>query len=233
MKSAFKTVGLIASLMAAIAVLIALPAAGLGLLSNWKVMTLLGLYFCFFLSTVWRVAQFGKLAGRDDDLQVQNNGGKLAAILTVLGLLGVHWLAMVEYAFSRVIPAVNLPIANLDSLSAGIGFWLIAIAIVLGQIAIRTLGKFFDRLTIKSDHQLVKEGIYSLIRHPIYTSYILLFTGYCIVLQGWFSLGLLSATCLIWLGSRLTIEETMLVEQFGDDYRAYRRQTSSLFPLIF
>ncbi|WP_414570686.1 isoprenylcysteine carboxylmethyltransferase family protein [Nostoc sp. CCY 9925] len=41
----------------------------------------------------------------------------------------------------------------------------------LSQVAIKTLGKFFDRLTIKSDYQLVTDGIYGLIRHPIYTSY--------------------------------------------------------------
>ncbi|MEL7083954.1 MAG: isoprenylcysteine carboxylmethyltransferase family protein [Cyanobacteria bacterium J06597_1] len=228
MQTVFKTAGLVASLVAAIAVLIAVPAAGLGLLLSGKVLALLGVYFCFFLSTVWRVARFGKLAQRDDDEQVQNSGGQLAAILTVGGLLGVHWLAMVEFAFSQIDP-----IARVINISTWVGFGLMAIAIVLGQIAIRTLGKFFDRLTIKSDHQLVREGIYSVIRHPIYTSYILLFVGYCIALQGWLSLGLLSATCLIWLGSRLSIEERMLVRQFGDDYHHYCQNTKRLFPLLY
>lgn len=228
MQTAFKTAGLVASLAAAIGVLIALPAAILGLLSSWTILSLLGLYFCFFLSTVWRVARFGQLAKRDDDEQVQNSAGQFAAILTVVGLVGVHWLAMAEYAFSRI-----NPIARLDAISTWVGLGLVAIAIVLGQIAIRTLGKFFDRLTIKSDHQLVTEGIYSLIRHPIYTSYIVLFVGYCIALQGWLSLGLLSATSLIWLGSRLSIEERMLTRQFGDDYRNYCQQTNRLFPLLY
>ncbi|MEM9567732.1 MAG: isoprenylcysteine carboxylmethyltransferase family protein [Cyanobacteria bacterium P01_E01_bin.34] len=228
MQPVLKTAGLVASLVAAIAILIALPAAGVGLLLSGKILALLGVYFCFFLSTVWRVARFGKLAQRDDDEQVQNSGGQLAAILTVCGLLGVHWLAMVEFAFSQIDP-----IALVSSISTWIGFGLMAIAIVLGQVAIRTLGKFFDRLTIKADHQLVREGIYSVIRHPIYTSYILLFVGYCVVLQGWLSLGLLSATCLIWLGSRLSIEERMLVRQFGDDYRQYCQQTKRLFPLLY
>lgn len=113
------------------------------------------------------------------------------------------------------------------------GIILICAAIIVSQVAIKTLGKFFDRLTIKSDHRLVTDGIYSLIRHPIYTSYILLFLGFCIMLQSLWGSGLLLMVCVVWFGNRIAIEEQMLEERFGEEYQSYSQQTKRLFPYIY
>lgn len=110
---------------------------------------------------------------------------------------------------------------------------LIGAAIAVNQVAIKTLGKFFDRLTIKSDHQLVTDGIYSLIRHPIYTSYILLFIGFCLMLQSLWGSVLLLVVCVVWFGNRIAIEEQMLEERFGEEYRSYCQQTKRLFPYVY
>ncbi len=118
-------------------------------------------------------------------------------------------------------------------LLSALAITLIVAAIVLSQIAILTLGKFFDRLTIKTDHQLVKEGIYSMVRHPIYSSYLLLFTGFCTMLQSLSGLGLLAIISMIWFGSRIQIEEAMLIDQFGDEYRNYQQQTKRLIPFVY
>ncbi|MEM1153645.1 MAG: isoprenylcysteine carboxylmethyltransferase family protein [Pseudomonadota bacterium] len=103
----------------------------------------------------------------------------------------------------------------------------------LSQVAIRTLGKFFDRLTIKSDHRLVREGIYRRVRHPIYTSYILLFLGFVALLQSLLGLILPLATCVLWFGNRMAIEEKMLEEEFGEEYRSYCRESKRLYPFIY
>ena len=110
---------------------------------------------------------------------------------------------------------------------------LVCTAILVNQVAIKTLGKFFDRLTIKVDHQLVTDGIYSVVRHPIYTSYILLFLGFCTMLQSLWGSGLFLATCAIWFGNRITIEERMLEERFGEEYQSYCQQTKRLFPYVY
>ncbi len=216
------------ALGALIFVLILIPAIQFGIATDWRIILLAIGYFSFFLGTVWCVFRHGDLASRDRDLQVKQTAGKIAAIVTIFGLVGVHWLAI--YTFATV---DRVPDLVLDRLFAIGGFSLIGAAIILSQIAIRTLGKFFDRLIIKSDHRLVTAGIYRTVRHPIYTSYILLFLGFCTTLQSWWGVGLLVVVCSVWFGNRIGIEEEMLAAEFGEEYRAYCMTTKRLFPYIY
>ncbi|MCU6593654.1 methyltransferase family protein, partial [Klebsiella pneumoniae] len=63
--------------------------------------------------------------------------------------------------------------------------------------------------------------------------YILLFTGFCTTLQSLFSFVLLAVICTVWLENRMAIEEKMLVERFGEEYKTYQRRTKRLFPFIY
>jgi protein-S-isoprenylcysteine O-methyltransferase Ste14 len=224
MKMLLKSTGLILALVAVIGLLIVLPAWQFGVVRDWRVILLSIGYFTFFLGTVWRVIRYGELVKRTEDLQVKETSGRIASLLTVAGLLGVHWLAIYTFSASA---------GNLTGIVSAIGISLIIAAILVSQIAIHTLGKFFDRLAIKSDHRLVTEGIYGSVRHPIYTSYILLFVGFCIILQSLWGLGLLLAVCIIWFGNRIGIEEQMLLDRFGDEYQSYCQQTKRLFPYVY
>ena len=228
MKMLFKSLGLIFGLLGFISILILLPVYKLGMAGNSIVIFLAISYFVFFLGTVWRVIRYGELANRQDDRQVQSNTGRWASVITIVGLLSCHWLAI--YTFSNQSGALT---PTIDKALTIIGLCLIVSAILVSQVAIKTLGKFFDRLTIKTDHQLVTEGIYSLVRHPIYTSYILLFLGFCLMLQSLLGLGLLAITCIVWFGSRISIEEKMLEEKFGEKYQLYCQQTKRLFPYVY
>lgn len=228
MTAFLKSVGFIFALLGLIAVLIVIPAAQFGIVENWRVIFLSISYFVFFLGTVWRVVRYGQLVSRQEDRQVQNWAGRVASLITVVGLLSVHWLTL--YTFSHQGQALNRMVAQGLTVTA---LALISTAILVSQIAIKTLGKFFDRLTIKPDHQLVTDGIYSLIRHPIYTSYILLFLGFCLMLQSLWGSGLLLVICLVWFGNRIGIEEQMLEERFGEEYQSYSQQTKRLFPYVY
>ncbi len=223
-----RSIGLICALLAVIALLIVLPAWQFQVVADWQIILLAIGYFGFFLGTVWRVIRYGELASRQEDLQVKETAGQIASLVTVVGLVGVHWLTI--YTFSLQASAMS---STLDRLLSAIAIILIFAAIGISQVAIGTLGKFFDRLTIKSDHQLVTEGIYSAVRHPIYTSYILLFVGFCTLLQSWWGLGLLCAVCIVWFGNRIGIEERMLEQRFGEQYQSYCQQTKRLFPYIY
>ncbi len=223
-----KSIGLVFALLGVIAVLIIIPAWQFGVARDWQIIFLEIGYFAFFLGTVWRVIRYGELVSRQEDLQVKETSGRIASLVTVVGLLGVHWLAV--YTFST---QSEISSSLLSQCLNALGITLIFASISVSQVAIRTLGKFFDRLTIKSDHQLVTEGIYSLVRHPIYTSYILLFVGFCTILQSLWGFGLLFSVCLVWFGNRIGIEEQMLLERFGDEYQTYCQQTKRLFPYFY
>lgn len=211
-------------LVAVIFLLIVAPALLFGIAVRWQVLFLAIGYFLFFLGTVWRVLRHGKLANREDDRQVQRRSGRWAGVIGLVGLIAVHWLALYEFSLSeRTMPALFMVLAAA----------LVAAAVLLSQVAIRTLGRFFDRLTVQTDHRLVTEGVYGLIRHPIYTSYILLFTGYCLLLQSTWSLLLLIGVCVVWFSSRISLEEAMLREKFGKAYSQYCANTKRLIPYIY
>lgn len=74
-------------------------------------------------------------------------------------------------------------------------------------------------------------GVYSLCRHPMYAGWLLgLFPAITIISGSWPMIGLPIAA---WIGYKMGLpdEEQALMDQFGDTYRNYRRQTRELLPL--
>lgn len=96
----------------------------------------------------------------------------------------------------------------------------------------RTMGRFYlDRLELRDDHELITSGPFSRIRNPMYLVFFV-FT---------FSMGLVTSYALNLLFSIATVaslnwmvdhEEEMLLERFGDEYRAYRERTGRFLPRL-
>jgi protein-S-isoprenylcysteine O-methyltransferase Ste14 len=63
-----------------------------------------------------------------------------------------------------------------------LGSTCLALATWLNWAAARALGLSYDRLVVPAGG-LVTTGVYSCLRHPIYTSYMLLFTGFSLCLH--------------------------------------------------
>jgi protein-S-isoprenylcysteine O-methyltransferase Ste14 len=156
---------------------------------------------------------------------VRSTAGKIAALITVPGLLAAHWVAI--FTFSKL-PAEGAGVAPVAALGLGLGLAGLAV----NFLATRTLGRFFDRLAIKEGHELVTHGVYAWVRHPIYTSYLCLFFSFPLLLQSlWGVLGM-GLVCLIWFGNRIPTEEAMLEEAFGEAYRSYKARTRRLIPFL-
>ncbi|MGH6737503.1 MAG: protein-S-isoprenylcysteine O-methyltransferase, partial [Bradyrhizobium sp.] len=87
-------------------------------------------------------------------------------------------------------------------------------------------------LQVREQHALVKTGIYRLIRHPMYSSFFLLGIAQMLLLPNWFAgvSGIAGAGLLF--AFRVRREEQMMLESFGDDYRAYMAQTKRIIPWI-
>ncbi|MEM1080897.1 MAG: isoprenylcysteine carboxylmethyltransferase family protein [Pseudomonadota bacterium] len=230
MTKRLKIARLVLVLLTFIAVLIGLPAWLFGIAGDVKVWFLMVGYFVFFLGTVWRVVWHGQLARREDDEQVRTPSGLISSVLSIIGLVAFHWISLYTYSLHDRMMGEYTALAHANLM---LSISLVLSSIIVSQLAIRTLGKFFDRLTIKTDHRLVTEGIYGFVRHPIYTSYILLFLGFCTMLQSFWGLMILILTCLIWFGKRIAIEEQMLEDKFGDEYRVYCQHSQRLFPYLF
>ncbi|MEC4803347.1 MAG: isoprenylcysteine carboxylmethyltransferase family protein [Jaaginema sp. PMC 1079.18] len=213
------------AILVAIALVLILPAFYYQVLITPEIIFAIVSYFSFFGGlTVWRIVGYGSLTQPQKDAQLQDSQGRWLSVMMLFGLIGVHSLGI--YEFSRVH-------SERDRLTLGIGIIVIFTAIILSQTALRKLGKFFDRMTIQPEHRLITTGIYRYIRHPVYTSYILLFCGYCFLLQAKMSLGIMAILCFIWFRHRMIIEEKMLVAYFGRDYQNYCRKTKRLLPFIY
>jgi len=88
------------------------------------------------------------------------------------------------------------------------------------------------RLQVVESHRLVKDGLYSRIRHPIYLGETLRNLGFVTIPSSIFGV-LLIAVATIFLLFRIRIEEKMLIEVFGDEYREYQRNTKRMIPFIY
>lgn len=97
----------------------------------------------------------------------------------------------------------------------------------------RTLGRNWSGvLEIYDGHALVTDGPYRLVRHPMYTAFLLCGVGILLVSSNAI-LGLSNlAIVLVMLVVRIPAEERMLVEHFGDDYRELMRSTGRLLPRL-
>lgn len=85
---------------------------------------------------------------------------------------------------------------------------------------------------MKWPHELVQHGVYGIVRHPIYTSMLLVVSGTCLVLA---PLYLLPVSLLLYLAGteiRLRAEEALLAERFGDAFARYRARVPAYIPFL-
>ncbi len=86
-------------------------------------------------------------------------------------------------------------------------------------------------VTIKQDHEIIRRGPYALVRHPMYSGFLLAMLGTAVAMgevRGLLAIGL--AFLGLWL--KLRTEESFLVEQFGVQYVQYRQETKALIPFV-
>lgn len=95
------------------------------------------------------------------------------------------------------------------------------------------LGRRFSGLVaIQPGHELVTDGIYRIIRHPSYLGMFVLMLGWALSFRS--GIGVILAAFIIPpMLARIQSEETLLREQFGEEYDAYYRRTWRLIPGIY
>jgi protein-S-isoprenylcysteine O-methyltransferase Ste14 len=96
------------------------------------------------------------------------------------------------------------------------------------RLAIR--GWYSSHLQVLADQSLITAGPYRLARHPSYAGLLLLNLG---IAAGYGSfIGLLAIPLLVIPGLmyRIAVEERILVQRFGDQYRSYQKHVRRLVP---
>jgi protein-S-isoprenylcysteine O-methyltransferase Ste14 len=114
------------------------------------------------------------------------------------------------------------------------GALVFALALWLFYRAHRDLGRNFSvSLDVREDHVLVSKGVYARIRHPMYLAFWLWAIGQLLLLPNWFAglAGILGFGILYF--GRIEQEEKLMLDTFGDEYRAYINRTARIVPWIY
>lgn len=94
------------------------------------------------------------------------------------------------------------------------------------------LGKnWANQIKIYKEHTLVQTGMYSIVRHPLYSSIILMFYGGCLVYRNIAVFAAVSLIFVPFMYYRAKQEEVLLLQSFPK-YEEYKKKTGMLFPKI-
>ncbi len=116
--------------------------------------------------------------------------------------------------------------------------WL-GVAVALAALAMfrlthKALGRNWSvSLDVRERHTLVTDGVYRHVRHPMYTAFWLLAVAQALLLPNWIAgpAGLIGFGTLFFF--RVGREEQMMLDAFGDDYRAYVARSARVIPWVY
>ncbi len=99
--------------------------------------------------------------------------------------------------------------------------------------AVTHLGKQWRiQAGVYSDHELIRSGPYSVIRHPIYTSMLGMLIATGLIMAHWIFLLAAIACFVIGIEIRIRAEETLLKSRFGETFDRYRASVPAYIPFV-
>jgi len=148
--------------------------------------------------------------------------------IALLAFDGLGMTIPLVYVWSGLLDFANY---TLPTWTGWLGAVLFAYAIYLLYQSHAHLGKNWSPiLGIKEEHYLVTSGIYRFVRHPMYSAHLLWAVAQVLMLHNWiagFSFLVVMVPHILY---RVPKEEALLIEQFGDQYRAYQASTGMIMP---
>jgi protein-S-isoprenylcysteine O-methyltransferase Ste14 len=145
--------------------------------------------------------------------------------LTGLGLLPFLYICtgiphFADYAFRPV--------------QAWLGLLVAVVSLAIFQLTHRALGRNWSvSLDVRVDHQLITDGIYQKVRHPMYSAFWLWAFAQALLLPNWLAgLSGIVGFGILFFG-RVSREERIMLDTFGDQYRQYMVRTYRVLPKIY
>ncbi len=185
----------------------------------WNLVFLIGLII--YLGIRYFFAQ--QTRGNEKAVSRKGWDGILMAIVSVGTLLlpalylFTPWLAFADY--------------RLPAWAPWCGAVMMCFAIWLFWHSHADLGRNWSvTLEVRKDHQLISHGVYRSIRHPMYAAIWLISIAQALLLQNWLAGWSALVTFGLMYFVRISREERMMCEVFGEEYRLYMRQTGRIFP---
>ena len=150
-------------------------------------------------------------------------------IILILLLIGMV-LAPIIYAATDWLDFANY---ILPAWAGWIGVVIISSALFVFWRAHADLGlNWSPTLEIREKHELITKGIYGVIRHPMYASQWLWVIAQPLLLQNWIAGWINLLVFIVFYAVRVKAEEQLMIEQFGDEYRAYMKKVGGVIPKL-
>lgn len=110
---------------------------------------------------------------------------------------------------------------------------VLAASLLVMNTSVTTLGKQWSLTArVANGHNLITYGIYGFVRHPIYLGMFGLLVGTALAVSTWKILLVEVPVFLAGTLVRIRVEERLLTEQFGDEYRRYAQIVPMLIPWL-
>jgi protein-S-isoprenylcysteine O-methyltransferase Ste14 len=147
-------------------------------------------------------------------------------------------MQMVGYAIVFSIRRPFITAIGGDSIGINIAAMIITVLLVASSVsmamrAVQVLGKQFSLAArLVKGHELIVEGPYRIVRHPIYTGMMGLLIASGLAISRWWAIIAGLAIFLVGTAVRVRIEERLLRGEFGQQYDAYTKRVPAVLPLM-
>ncbi|MEM7740371.1 MAG: protein-S-isoprenylcysteine O-methyltransferase [Pseudomonadota bacterium] len=150
-------------------------------------------------------------------------------LLLLLITICAAWLPIIQLA-TGALSFANYP---LPGWAVYVGFGLLVPGLFLFWRSHADLGRNWSVTTeLREDHTLTTTGVYSRVRHPMYTAIWIMYAAQPLFIPNWIAgFGALASFALMYV-IRVPYEEAMMREQFGEAYDAYCAKTGRLWPKL-
>ena len=179
-------------------------------------------YEWLFLLAVWLI--YGLRVKRQ--IRTLSLSSRIPYVLILVltgGMIFSHYFDVGVLNIRFVPKARSTDLAALALTSAGIAFAVWA-RLFLGRNWSATPG-------VTQEHELIRTGPYSLVRHPIYSGILLALLGTSIS-KGHLSAIIGTVISAIGWHVKSRVEEQFMEQQFGSEYVRYKREVKGLIPFV-
>lgn len=116
---------------------------------------------------------------------------------------------------------------------------IVGTILIIGGLGVRWAAiltlkhQFTVNVAIVQNHRVVDGGIYRSIRHPAYAGGMLSFLGLGLALGNWISVFVILFPMSLAFLYRISVEEKVLIDEFGREYLDYSKRTKRLIPKVY
>ena len=162
------------------------------------------------------------------DSKTQPKEDRLATVLMLSAIIVGLSLAPMDIFHLNLSSSFDGNIKNI-----GLGFYIFGMLLVMASMNANEFAETTVNIQEERGQKVIDTGIYSLIRHPMYTGFIFFITGVNVWLGTYLSLSLSLIFLALALRSRIIIEEKTLLNDL-EGYEDYCKKVKArLIPYLF